>query len=333
VARNPFQWFPFYASDWLSDERVQVIPLESQGAYIRLLATQWVEGSIPQDDYHLSRLLGIPHSEWLEFSHEVRQFFVDAGEGRLKNERLESERDKQLRHHKRLSTAGKAGARKTNNRRVYNGVSGQAEATPAARPSASLQPGFSQLESESESESYPPSPPPPRARDDRDFVPPEFRTDEYRVVLATITVLEKLSGVTFTPEDRAAVATAHVGKSESQVAEALKRIAESYRAGTIRNLPRYAAEVISKQPPVRTERDAEEAKTIQRAQRLCADLAVPWKHYNAQAMAAVTQHNGAVKAAVEATWADHHAKLFTSDSPAVWWDRFTQHLDAPEVVS
>ena len=166
-----------------------------------------------------------------------------------------------------------------------------------------------------------------------DLVPPEFRTDKYRVVLATITVLEKLSGVTFTPDDRAAVATAHVGKSESQVAEALKRIAESYRAGTIRNLPRYAAEVISKQPHVRTERDAEEAKTIQRAQRLCADLAVPWKHYNAQAMAAVTQHNGAVKAAVEATWADHHAKLFTSDSPAVWWDRFTQHLDAPEVVS
>ena len=111
MARNPFQWFPFYATDWLSDARVRIIPLESRGAYIHLLATQWVEGAIPSDDFRLARLLGIENSEWMEISHEVRQFFVDAGPGKLKNERLDREREKQLRHHKRLSRPEKLAQR------------------------------------------------------------------------------------------------------------------------------------------------------------------------------------------------------------------------------
>lgn len=146
MARNPFQWFPFYATDWLSDERVRMLSLTAKGAYIDLLGNQWVEGSIPDDDLRLSRLLGISLKEWMEISQEVRQFFVDNSGGRLENKRLAQEREARLRQHRRLSTSGKAGARVRHNKQHYNGVGGPATATPPAR----LKPGPSKRESESE---------------------------------------------------------------------------------------------------------------------------------------------------------------------------------------
>lgn len=48
--------FQFYAADWLADANVQLMTLEEEGAYIRLLAYCWREGSIPDNDEALSRL-------------------------------------------------------------------------------------------------------------------------------------------------------------------------------------------------------------------------------------------------------------------------------------
>jgi uncharacterized protein YdaU (DUF1376 family) len=51
-------WFPFYAADWLADEDVELMTLEQQGAYVRLLCYQWREGSIPADPNKIRNLLG-----------------------------------------------------------------------------------------------------------------------------------------------------------------------------------------------------------------------------------------------------------------------------------
>lgn len=40
-------WFPFYAKDWLTDERVSAMTWEAQGVYLHLLCRQWVTGSLP----------------------------------------------------------------------------------------------------------------------------------------------------------------------------------------------------------------------------------------------------------------------------------------------
>jgi uncharacterized protein YdaU (DUF1376 family) len=48
--------FQFYAADYLADEKVGIMTLEQEGAYIRLLCYCWREGSIPSDPEVLSRL-------------------------------------------------------------------------------------------------------------------------------------------------------------------------------------------------------------------------------------------------------------------------------------
>ena len=48
--------FQFYPADYLADAKVQLMTLEEEGAYIRLLCYCWREGHLPNDDVALSRL-------------------------------------------------------------------------------------------------------------------------------------------------------------------------------------------------------------------------------------------------------------------------------------
>lgn len=50
--------FPFDAVGWICSNRRAVMSLEQQGAYINLLARQWIDPtcSLPDDDEALSRL-------------------------------------------------------------------------------------------------------------------------------------------------------------------------------------------------------------------------------------------------------------------------------------
>lgn len=122
VAKNKENrpWFPFYASDWLCDERVIALTIMERGAYIQLLAHQWREGSIPSCVRTINRLIGFGAIEMIHSIPEelfdlenVLQFFAkdpnDAS--RLLNARLEKIRAEQDEKHAERSDSGVKGAK------------------------------------------------------------------------------------------------------------------------------------------------------------------------------------------------------------------------------
>jgi len=86
--------FQFYAADYLADVNVQLMTLEEEGCYIRLLSFCWREGSIPSDEALLSRLSkGASTTVVRVVAKCFNQHPEDAS--RLIHPRLEQEREKQ----------------------------------------------------------------------------------------------------------------------------------------------------------------------------------------------------------------------------------------------
>ena len=50
--------FQFYPTDYLGSQRVQMMTLDEEGAYIRLLSYCWQHGTIPSDPAQAARLIG-----------------------------------------------------------------------------------------------------------------------------------------------------------------------------------------------------------------------------------------------------------------------------------
>lgn len=94
VSREKPPAFQFYAADWLADERLSVCPLEVEGAYIRLLAYAWREGSIPADPAAVSVLCKGASSQTVAMA---LQFFIpsEVNCARLVNEKMEEIRKSQ----------------------------------------------------------------------------------------------------------------------------------------------------------------------------------------------------------------------------------------------
>lgn len=87
--------FQFYPSDWLGSQRVSLLSLEEEGAYIRLLAFCWDHGSIPSDPKKCARLIGKGASTTI--ATVVQGFFtlVRENNDQMTHPRLEREREKQ----------------------------------------------------------------------------------------------------------------------------------------------------------------------------------------------------------------------------------------------
>jgi len=106
---NDFPSFPFYAADWLADEKVQMMSMAGEGCYIRLLAYQWREGSIPADRSAIALLCKANDGSAID---EALAHFqqLSRNPGRLINKRLERERKKLEDFRKAKQMAGLAGA-------------------------------------------------------------------------------------------------------------------------------------------------------------------------------------------------------------------------------
>lgn len=104
--------FQFYASDWRSDGTVSLMSLEEEGAFIRLLAFAWLEGSIPADSATRAKVLRVTKRKadalW---SSVLSGLFVpnEDGDG-LVNPRQEEQRREYEVLRKQKSKAGKASA-------------------------------------------------------------------------------------------------------------------------------------------------------------------------------------------------------------------------------
>lgn len=117
--------FQFYPTDWLGSQRVQMLTLEEEGAYIRLLSSCWQHGSIPADPTLAARIVGKGCSTTV--ARVVQAMFEPSKEeGRLVHDRLELERIKQVCWREKSSAGGKKSAELRENSRVveppFNGA-------------------------------------------------------------------------------------------------------------------------------------------------------------------------------------------------------------------
>lgn len=110
--------FQFYAKDWLSSAKVQLMPPEYEGGYIRLLAYCWDSGdcSLPDDDEELATLSRLGQGWFNGGSKVVRRCFVPHPDkpGFLTNEKL-------LEQHRKLLSwreKSRAGGRKSAQQRA-----------------------------------------------------------------------------------------------------------------------------------------------------------------------------------------------------------------------
>lgn len=86
--------FQFYAADYLADMDVQMMTLEEEGMYIRLLCYCWREGSLPNDDEQLLRL--VKGGSTTALTNVKRRFEIGSNDGsRLVSKRLDAERERQ----------------------------------------------------------------------------------------------------------------------------------------------------------------------------------------------------------------------------------------------
>lgn len=101
--------FQFYPNDWLGSQRVQMLTLEEEGAYMRLLCFCWQHGSIPSDPVQAARLIGKGGSTTL--ATVVLAMFQPSPEaGRLVHDRLEAERQKQAAWREKSAAGGRKSA-------------------------------------------------------------------------------------------------------------------------------------------------------------------------------------------------------------------------------
>ncbi len=103
--------FQFYPADYLGSQRVALMTLEEEGAYIRLLCYCWEHGSIPSDPQKISFLIGKGASTTLA-SKLLPMFILDSNDAsKLRHVRLDKERKKQEEWREKSSKGGKTSAK------------------------------------------------------------------------------------------------------------------------------------------------------------------------------------------------------------------------------
>lgn len=111
MARKKSPSFQFYPDAWLSSLDIALMTPAEEGAYIRLLAIEWLEpdGGLPNDDEVLAKLSRLGRKWHRVSGKKLRQKFRVEGD-RLYNDRLLEERRKQLEWREKSARGGKRSA-------------------------------------------------------------------------------------------------------------------------------------------------------------------------------------------------------------------------------
>jgi uncharacterized protein YdaU (DUF1376 family) len=188
MAKAPaFQWYP---RDYLTDEAVVRMSLEQQGAYVRLLSHQWLEGSIPADMPGLAALCGTAPARMQKLWPAIAPKFEPVGDGRLCNARLEAARKQKDEWRERQRAGGKRGAEKRwgGEKEGMGTPMGTPMGQPTDNPMGSDSSAVCSLQSavattETEGADAPPKPSGKRARQ----LPTDWQpNDEHRKLAATL---------------------------------------------------------------------------------------------------------------------------------------------------
>lgn len=105
--------FQFYAKDWICD--TARMTLEQEGAYVRLLAHQWIEGPLPSDTGELARRLGVGKRKFASIWRTLCAHFPAHSPETIANTRLEAEREKQAQFREKMVKAGSRSAERRRN--------------------------------------------------------------------------------------------------------------------------------------------------------------------------------------------------------------------------
>lgn len=124
--------FQFYADDFLAG--TLVMDQADVGAYIRLLCHQWSRGSIPAEAEKQQRLAGG------SVSADVLAKFRLQPDGRLVNERMEQERQKQAAYREMQAEKGRASAKARRNQPEVNRGSTVVQPSPQPEHQPNTQP-------------------------------------------------------------------------------------------------------------------------------------------------------------------------------------------------
>jgi uncharacterized protein YdaU (DUF1376 family) len=103
--------FQLYARDFLTSEKIQLMPLEAVGAYIILLCQAWISdpiGTLPDDDAALARFSRLGE-RWPEHRDRLRECFHKSN-GKIFSARLRDIFLGLKKYHQERSESGKKGA-------------------------------------------------------------------------------------------------------------------------------------------------------------------------------------------------------------------------------
>ncbi len=142
--------FQFYPADYASSQRVRLMTLEEEGAYINLLCSCWLHGSIPADPEMAARLIGKGASTTLATT-VLTMFTPSIQAGRMVHDRLERERLKQSDWREKSASGG----RKSAELRKGASTTVQPPLPNGINQKATLQSSVSSLQSSSSSTSLP----------------------------------------------------------------------------------------------------------------------------------------------------------------------------------
>lgn len=134
----PSPAFQFYPRDWLSSQRVQLLSLEEEGAYLRLLCHCWLHGSIPDDEALAAKLLGKGGFN-VVLTTVLSMFQPGSKPGTLTHDRLEAERRKQADWRDKSAEGGRNSAKKRLVKLVDNQHAPQGSYRNGANQKATLQ--------------------------------------------------------------------------------------------------------------------------------------------------------------------------------------------------
>lgn len=107
MSERPFM--QLYVSDYLGDTRH--LSCEQHGAYLLLLMTMWnADGSLPDDDAKLARIVGLSVKRWRKIRPEIMPFFNIAN-GVVSHNRLTKEIQKSASKSESRASAGSTGGK------------------------------------------------------------------------------------------------------------------------------------------------------------------------------------------------------------------------------